>query len=153
MDDWKVEQGTMEEERVENPVDIPCPDCRGPLREYRLGSIIEYRCRVGHAHSPLSMMQPQQEAQKRAFWAALVALEEGATLSNQLADSTGAEAYAREAQEKARHAEALRMLITNAGHLFRILGLRTPHLGVCASESTTVSYEQPQEKPLIACCQ
>ena len=40
------------------------------------------------------------------------------TLSRKLADSTGAEAYAREA-EKARHTEALRKLITGIKYFNR----------------------------------
>lgn len=78
---------------------------------YRYGPIAEYRCRVGHAHSALSMIGPYREAQERALWAALVALEEGAELSRGLANSSGAEAYIREAEDKAEHARTLKALI------------------------------------------
>lgn len=96
-----------------HPVDITCPDCRGGLSAYRYGPVTEYRCRVGHAHSAASMTAPHREAQERALWAALVALEEGSVLSRHLADSGRNETYAREAEDKARHAETLRALITN----------------------------------------
>lgn len=113
-----MEGGQMEQKTNEalqapegRPVDVTCPDCRGGLREYHFGPLTEYRCRVGHAHSALSMVWTHREAQERALWAALVALEEGATLSRHLADSFGKEAYAREAEDQARHAETLKSLI------------------------------------------
>jgi two-component system, chemotaxis family, protein-glutamate methylesterase/glutaminase len=113
MEDGQMEQKTMEAGQAQegDPVDLTCPDCRGGLREYHFGKVVEYRCRVGHAHSPLSMIWNHREAQERALWAALVALEEGATLSTHLAGSLGKEAYAREAEDKARHAETLKALI------------------------------------------
>jgi hypothetical protein len=61
----------------------------------------------------MSLADTHQEAQERALWAALVALEEGAILSKQLADSTGSQAYKKEAAEKSKNAEALRAFITN----------------------------------------
>lgn len=84
------------------------PDCRGPLKQYRFGPIKEFRCLVGHAHSALSLADTHREAQEKALWAALVALEEGAVLSKQLADATDSPAYRKEAEEKSRHAEALK---------------------------------------------
>ncbi len=44
-------------------MDITCPDCRGPLKQYRFGAIAEFRCIVGHAHSALSLANAHQEAQ------------------------------------------------------------------------------------------
>lgn len=101
------------EEQDGDPVAVTCPDCRGPLKQYRFGPITEFRCLVGHAHSALSLADTHQEAQERALWAALVALEEGAILLKQLADSTDSQAYRKEAEEKSRHAEVLKALITN----------------------------------------
>lgn len=92
---------------------ITCPDCRGPLKQYRFGPIKEFRCLVGHAHSGLSLANTHREALERALWAALVALEEGAILSKQLADSTDSQAYQKEAEEKSKHAAALKAFITN----------------------------------------
>lgn len=112
LEDGKMQRGAVEKEKG-NPIDITCPDCRGALTQYRFGPITEYRCRVGHAHSPLSIVNTHRETQERALWAAVVALEEGVTLSKQLADTTGSQAYVREAEDKARHAEALKALIAN----------------------------------------
>jgi two-component system chemotaxis response regulator CheB len=113
-EDGKMKQVTeTDEEQAGDPVDITCPDCRGPLKQYHFGPIKEFRCLVGHAHSALSLANTHREAQERALWAALVALEEGAKLSHQLADSTGSKAYKKEAAEKSKHAEALKAFITN----------------------------------------
>ena len=114
LEDQKMKHVTEAgEEQDGDPVDITCPDCRGPLKQYRFGPIAEFRCLVGHAHSALSLANAHQEAQERALWAALVALEEGALLSKQLADSTDSQAYRRDAAEKSKHAEVLKAFISD----------------------------------------
>lgn len=55
--------------------------------------------------------------QERALWTALVALEEGATLSLGLAESTGHKAYAKEAEDKTKHAQALKTLIASIDYV------------------------------------
>jgi two-component system, chemotaxis family, protein-glutamate methylesterase/glutaminase len=111
--EMQLDSSQMKKEQEPRWVGITCPDCRGSLKQYCFGSITEFRCRVGHAHSPLSMLDTQREAQERALWAAVVALEEGAKLSQQLADTTGSQAFAREAEDKTRHAQALKTFITD----------------------------------------
>jgi two-component system chemotaxis response regulator CheB len=93
------------------PTDMTCPDCRGALSEYRYGKIAEYRCRVGHAHSALSLIEAHREAEERALWAALVAVEEAAELAASLAKSTRSEAYVVESGERMLRAQKLRQLI------------------------------------------
>lgn len=113
LEDGRMQQGLLEKEQEGSAVEITCPDCRGSLKQYRFGSITEYRCRVGHAHSPLSIVNTHRATQERALWAAVVALEEGAMLLKQLADTTGSQAYMREAEDKAKHAEALKAFIAS----------------------------------------
>ena len=43
-------------------VELICPDCQGPIWEERQGKIVEYKCRVGHVFSPLSMLGGFREA-------------------------------------------------------------------------------------------
>lgn len=62
-------------------INATCPECRGPLTEVQLNSIREYRCLVGHAYSPRSVLHAHSETQEKALWAAVVALEEAANLA------------------------------------------------------------------------
>jgi two-component system, chemotaxis family, protein-glutamate methylesterase/glutaminase len=72
-------------------VDLTCPDCRGNIWAVPRGETVEYRCRVGHSFSPKSMLSEHFTAQEKAIWAAVVALEEGASLCIKLADSMNPE--------------------------------------------------------------
>jgi LSD1 subclass zinc finger protein len=55
-----------------------CPECRGPL-SFVPGSI-EFRCLVGHAYSPWTLLWTHYETQERTLWSAVVVLEEAAIL-------------------------------------------------------------------------
>src|SRR5262249_53965069 len=48
----KVEKVDMEPKLT----DLTCPDCRGTIWEVPRGNGNEFRCRVGHAYSPKSML-------------------------------------------------------------------------------------------------
>jgi two-component system chemotaxis response regulator CheB len=64
---------------------LTCPECRGPISKSRQGPIIEYACRIGHRYSPASFLAAHAETRERALWAAVVALEEGAELAQDIA--------------------------------------------------------------------
>lgn len=69
-----------------NPAPSPfsCPECGGVLWEHTDENAARYRCRVGHAFSPDTLLAQQSEALESALWAALRALEEKASLSRRL---------------------------------------------------------------------
>ena len=71
---------TMEERNS----DLTCPECRGPLREFRIANVQEYRCRVGHAYSMLALERDQHDTVERKLWEAVIALEEAAEIADQL---------------------------------------------------------------------
>jgi two-component system chemotaxis response regulator CheB len=55
-----------------------CPECHGTLWESEEGGVLRFRCRVGHVHSPDSMLASHTDSVDRALWAALRSLEERA---------------------------------------------------------------------------
>lgn len=66
-----------------------CPSCHGAMWELRDGELVRYRCRVGHAYAPESMMAAQWEHVEEAVWTALRALEESEALAGRLAERAG----------------------------------------------------------------
>lgn len=95
--------------------DLTCPDCRGTIWEVSRGSSKDYRCRVGHTYSAKSMLSGHFAAQEKALYAAIVALEEGASLANRLADQFDPE-YGDRLRTEARHrqsqAEGIRQVLS-----------------------------------------
>jgi two-component system, chemotaxis family, protein-glutamate methylesterase/glutaminase len=73
-------------ERPGTPSGFACPECGGALWEVHEDKLIRFRCRVGHAYSPETLLAHQSEALEDALWVALRALEERAALSARMAD-------------------------------------------------------------------
>jgi two-component system chemotaxis response regulator CheB len=82
----EMDEGAMEtDDRPGQPSAFSCPDCGGVLWEIADGEYARFRCRVGHAFSPETMLGAQSEIFEEALWTALKTLEESATLSKRLA--------------------------------------------------------------------
>jgi two-component system chemotaxis response regulator CheB len=98
--------------------DLTCPDCRGTIwevtRENGDANGKEYRCRVGHTFSPKGMLSEHFAVQEKALYSAIVALEEGASLTARLAqqfESPLSERLREEARQREMQAETLRQVL------------------------------------------
>jgi two-component system chemotaxis response regulator CheB len=67
------------------PSGLSCPSCQGVLFALPGQPAPRFRCRVGHAWSPRTLVAEQDDAVDHALWVALRALEEKAELNRRLA--------------------------------------------------------------------
>jgi two-component system chemotaxis response regulator CheB len=63
---------------------VSCPDCRGVLWEIQEGDLLRFRCRTGHAFSPETLFEAEDDNIETALWEALRALEERVALRKRL---------------------------------------------------------------------
>jgi|SRR5215467_2846067 len=89
-----------------------CPDCGGALARIKDDGPRQYRCRIGHLYSPQSALAAHRERQENILWSAVVILEEGAELADEVRVQTREKAeqaaLAEEARTKRDLAEKIR---------------------------------------------
>jgi two-component system chemotaxis response regulator CheB len=108
-------------DRPGEPSGLACPDCHGVLFEVN-EPITRFRCRVGHAWSPESLLVEQVEELESALWMALRVLTERAALHRKIAGSarsSGRPTVAAHSEGRAedadRSAEVIRQLLLRGG--------------------------------------
>jgi two-component system chemotaxis response regulator CheB len=109
-------------ERPGTPSGFGCPDCAGALFAIEEGPLRRFRCRVGHAWSPESLMARQTVGLESALWMALRSLEEKAALSSDMEVRARAEGrllaaatFGKNAAEALLSAELVRQLVVDLG--------------------------------------
>jgi two-component system chemotaxis response regulator CheB len=100
------------------PSTFVCPECGGSLWEIREGSILRYRCHVGHGYTAEALLSEQNGHVEDALWTALRALEENAALRRRMAERVKkgklhhiVEHYTQQAHAVEEKANVLRRLL------------------------------------------
>lgn len=95
-----------------------CPDCGGTLYQLDNRGFLQYRCRVGHAFSPQSLVAGKSEVEEEALWAAIRSLEERADLMHRMAAGarernqiSSAQRYEAQALEAEQRSELIRQAL------------------------------------------
>ena len=100
-------------EGLGDPSAFACPDCHGVLLRVKDAGPRRFRCHTGHAYSIRSLVAAMESCIDDTLWSAVRALEEGALLMQQLANSDGspdpaADDFDRRASEAHEQADAVR---------------------------------------------
>jgi two-component system chemotaxis response regulator CheB len=82
-----LEEMTTEAGLSRRPSAFACPSCHGALFELAGEPAPRYRCRVGHAWSPKSLVSEMSIQADEALWVALRALQENADINLRLAET------------------------------------------------------------------
>ena len=120
-DEYVLAAGDHPPEPPGQPSGFTCPDCHGALWEIEDGGLVRYRCRVGHAFSPETLVAMDSADVEEALWVAYRALEESAALARRMEararrheHAYSAERFASHATELEQRASVLRNVLANA---------------------------------------
>jgi two-component system chemotaxis response regulator CheB len=118
------------------------------LRELEGGSVLRFRCHVGHGYTADSLSADQSDGLDNAFWGALRALEEQSMLRRRMADyalDEGRKSVARRFEREARETEI------QASEIRRILQAEPPgriNGEPLAPSTSSRQVRKPSGKPI-----
>jgi two-component system, chemotaxis family, protein-glutamate methylesterase/glutaminase len=119
--------GMEAEDQLGSPSRFTCPECHGALWEIDEGSLLRYRCHVGHAFTAMAMLEAQTSSAEEMLWRLMRLHRERAALVRRMARearSQSREAAATELQQRAHgydeDAEIIRWLLND--HMAMIEG-------------------------------
>jgi two-component system chemotaxis response regulator CheB len=121
------EEAHADTDRPGRPAAVACPDCHGAMFEIEEGTLIRFRCRVGHAWSAETLLTEQVSAVEAALWSAIRSLEEQAAVHRKLSHRDG-RTFQLAHQERAAEADASAAVIRDL--------LREGRLGPPRTESS-----------------
>jgi two-component system, chemotaxis family, protein-glutamate methylesterase/glutaminase len=116
------------------PAGLGCPSCGGSLFQIEEGSLVRFRCRVGHAWSPESLLEQQTLALESALWMAIRSLEEKVALVTELGERATERGYERTASRFSESAHDARDAAEMVRRLVNALG---------AGRTTLTNLEEP----------
>ncbi len=105
---------------------LSCPDCNGPLYEVASPPNGHYQCMVGHAWSMESMVDGQSEAVERAFWVAILRIEERLRLLTRMLGNAEDRGQALVARRLRQQTERDRDALETLRHLQSRIGREAP---------------------------
>jgi two-component system chemotaxis response regulator CheB len=95
-----------EEYRMDQPVALTCPECGGAVERENAGTLLQFRCHIGHVLTAETMLAAQFDVLEAKLAASLVALNERAELCRQMSENAQAQGQPTASLEAAG-AEAL----------------------------------------------
>jgi two-component system, chemotaxis family, protein-glutamate methylesterase/glutaminase len=91
-----------EEYRLDRPGALTCPECGGALTREENGSLLQFRCHIGHVLTAETMLAAHFDALETKLAACLVALNERAELLREMSETARAQAEESAPLEAAR---------------------------------------------------
>jgi two-component system, chemotaxis family, protein-glutamate methylesterase/glutaminase len=114
--------GMAANDQLGSPSRFTCPECHGTLWEISDGSLLRYRCHVGHALTGEAILAAHAKETEEMLWSLMRAHQERAELARRMADqerslhrSKLADQMAQRAQEYDEDAEVVRRLLSGRG--------------------------------------
>jgi two-component system, chemotaxis family, protein-glutamate methylesterase/glutaminase len=87
-----MEGETMSEAyRLDQPVALTCPECGGAVESEKNGTLLQFRCHIGHVLTADTMLAAQFDVIEAKLAACLVALKERAELCRQMSENACAQ--------------------------------------------------------------